>query len=190
MRRALPILVLPLFLVACAPAKDTDVTRQVLANAQIARTAVSDLTMRYGEMLRVAGSSPDAPSGGWEAVAPFRESAEGAAVRQFLSEYSKPVAVDPSFARAREIEELTRATAALVSFALEPRGTWGTFSQEVTSLRSRVDRALSSLEKGTKTFILIEARTKTEEKAMAYSNALAAARAAEARKKKEAPALP
>ena len=177
MRRAVSCLLLLLLPAACGPAKDQEVTRHVLVNAQTARDAVSQLTMRYGEILDPARSRPGSPARAWEDVAGFRNSAEGLAARQFLSEYSKPIPVDPAFARSREIEELSRVTAELVSLALEPRGTWESFVQETNEIRSRLDRALSALETGTKSFILVEARTKTEEKAVAYSRMLARAKA-------------
>lgn len=194
MRRTVPGLLLPLLIVACGPdnTKEIEVTRQVLVNAHAARDAVSQLTMRYGEVLNAAGVVPGAPARGWEDVAGFRESAEGLVTRQFLSEYSKPVPVDPAFARAREIEDVARATAELVNLALEPSGTWDSYTQELGRVRSRFDRALTALETGTKTFIIVEMRTKVEEKAMAYSKALASAKAsaAEPGKSREAARTP
>lgn len=178
MRRTLPGLLLPLLLVACGgPTKENEVTRQVLVSAHAARDAVSYLTMRYGEVLAPAGADSGSTAGGWESVAGFRGSPEGLAVREFLSEYAKPVPVDPSFRRAREIEDVTRVTAEMVSLALEPQGTWESFGQELGGIRSRLDKAVTTLETGTKSFILIESRTKIEEKAVAFSKMLAQARA-------------
>lgn len=178
MRRAVPGLLFPLLLVACsAPTKENEATQQVLVNAHAARDAVSQLTQRYGEILDPAAGSPDPSTGDWGTVTAFRESAEGLAVRQFLSEYAQPMTVDPAFARSREIEELSLATVGLVNRALEPGGTWGAFVDEMNGLRSRLDKALSTLETGTKSFILVQARSKTEEKAVAYSRMLAKVRA-------------
>ena len=193
MRRAVPALflpLLPLLIVACSPRKDQETTRQVIANAYIARSAVSDLLTRYGEILNPAGNPPGSVTRGWEDVAKFRESAEGRAEEEFLVAYSKPVQVDPAFARSREIKDVSLVTAELVNRALEPRGTWESFVQEMQGIRSRLDRAVSGLEAGTKSFILIEARTETEEKAMAFSKALAVARAGSDPGKRETPGTP
>lgn len=174
MRKAGPGLLLSLLLVACsAPTKEDGVTLQVLVNAHAARDAVSHLTMRYGEIHDRAASDTGSPAGGSEEFAEFKGSAEGLAVRAFLSEYSKPVPTEPSFGRGREIGELSLATAELVNLALDPRGTWESFGQEVSGARSRLDRALSALETGVKSHILIQSRTKTEEKAVAFSRMLA-----------------
>lgn len=174
MRKAGPGLLLSLLLVACsAPTKEDEVTLQVLVNAHAARDAVSHLTMRYGEIHDRVARDTGSPAGGPEDFAGFKDSAEGLAVKGFLSEYSKPVPEDPSFKRSREIAELSLATAELVSLALEPRGTWESFSEEMSGARSRLDRALSALETGVKSHILIQSRTKTEEKAMAFSRMLA-----------------
>jgi hypothetical protein len=174
MRRAGPGLLLSLLLVACsAPTKEDEVTLQVLVNAHVARDAVSHLTTRYGEIHDRAASDPGTPAGGPEDFAGFRDSAEGLAVKGYLSEFSKPVPMEPSFKRSREIGELSVATVELVNLALEPRGTWEAFAQEIGGARSRLDRALSALETGAKSHILIQSRTKTEEKAMAFSRMLA-----------------
>lgn len=178
MRRAGPCLLLSLLLVSCsAPTKEDEVTLQVLVNAHAARDAVSHLTMRYGEIHDRVARDTGSPAGGPEDFAGFKDSAEGLAVKGFLSEYSKPVPAEPSFVRSREIGELSLATAELVNLALEPRGTWEAFGQEMSVARSRLDRALSALETGAKSHILIQSRTKTEEKAMAFSRMLAQANA-------------
>jgi hypothetical protein len=177
MRNAASCLLLSLLLAACGPTEDQGPTRQALVNAQTARDAVSQLTLRYGEILNPAGSAPGSPVRGWEGLGEFRKSAEGLASAKYLSEFSKPIPVDPAHTRSKEILELSRATAELVSLALEPRGTWEAFAQEVNGLRSRLDRAQAALETGTKSFVLVEVRTKTEENAMAYSKMLSAARA-------------
>lgn len=179
MRKAVPGLLFPLLLVACSPPKDQDVTRQVLVSAQTARAGVAHLLMRYGEILDPDGDGPGTPGQGWEDVAAWRESAEGRAARKLLSDYAQPIRVDPAFARAPEIEGLSRATAELVSLALEPpRGTWESFAGEVGESRARLDRTLAEFERGTKYFILIEATTETNRRTSAYAEALVRARGA------------
>lgn len=182
MRRAVPGLLSTLLLVACGPTKEQEVTKQVLVSAHTARTGALHITMRYGEILASAGRAVDAPVTGWEDVAAFRESAEGRVARELLSEYARPVPVDPAFARARDIEAVSVATAELVKLALEPRGTRESFAKEMEASRSRLDRAVSALETGTKSFVLIEARTETNRKSSVYAEAIARARAADASK--------
>lgn len=177
MRRTVPGLLLSLLLAACAPKVEDGVTQRVLTDAQTARAAVIHLVTRYGEVLDEAGSRPDSPAGGWEAVAGYLESAEGLAAREFLAQYSKPVPVDPAFERSREIDEVSRVTAELVTLALAPRGTWEGFVQETNGARARLDRAVAALESGTKSFILIGARHETNMKTAAYVETLARARA-------------
>ena len=178
MRRAGPGLLLSLLLVACsAPTKEDEVTLQVLVNAHAARDAVSHLTMRYGEIHDRAVGEAGSTAGGPEEFAEFKGSAEGLAVKGFLSEYLRPISTEPSFKRSGEIGDLSAATVELVSLALEPRGTWEAFGQEMSAARSRLDKALTALETGAKSHILIQSRTKTEEKAMAFSRMLAQASA-------------
>jgi hypothetical protein len=76
MRRAVPVLLLPLLLAACGPTPDQELTKQVLVSAHTARTGVIHLTMRYAEILEPAGRDTGTPVAGWEAVAGFRASAE------------------------------------------------------------------------------------------------------------------
>jgi hypothetical protein len=180
MRTAVPVLLLSLLLAACGPTPDQLLTKQVLVSAHTARTGVIHLTMRYAEILEPAGTDTGTPAAGWEAVAGFRASAEARAARELLSEYAKPVAVDPSWERARDLGEVSVATAELVNLALEPGGTWESWSQKVREARSRLDRAVAALEAGTKSHILIEARTETNRKSSVYADALVRARATEA----------
>ncbi len=182
MRTAASGLLLPLLLVACGPTKEQEVTKQVLVSAHTARTGVIHLNMRYAEILEPSASGPGAPARGWDDVAGFRESAEGRASRELLSEYATPISVDPQFRRSGEIEEVSVATAELVKLALGPRGTWESFARETERARSRLDRAVSALEAGTKSFVLIEARTETNRKSSVYAEAIARARAADAPK--------
>jgi hypothetical protein len=179
MRRAVPVLLLPLLLAACGPTPEQELTKQVLVSAHTARTGVIHLTMRYAEILEPVGKGADDPDRGWEEAAPFRASAEALAARELLSEYAKPVPVDPAYERARDLEEVSAATAELVQLALEPRGTWDSYTQEIQKGRSRLDRAVSALEAGTKSHILIEARTETNKKSSVYAAALVRAKSAD-----------
>ena len=70
-------------------------------HAHVAMDVVSHLTTQYEKT-------------GWEDVGRFRESPEGLATFRFLSEYSKPVPLDPDIARAKELGELSQLTAKLV----------------------------------------------------------------------------
>jgi hypothetical protein len=171
-----------LLLAACGPKENYEPTKRVLVNAHTARTGVSHLTMRFAQILEPAGSGPDSTVRGWTDLAGFRESAEGLAAKTLLSEYSKPMSVDPASSRRAEIEEVSLATAALVNLALEPRGTWESFSQEINGARSRLDQAVSALETGTKDFVLIETRTETNKASFAYANTIARAKAADSEK--------
>ena len=182
MRRAVPCLLVSLLLASCGPKEDYEPTKRALVNAHTARTGVSHLTMRYAEVLEPAASGPDSTVRGWADLAGFRESAEGLAARRLLSEYAKPISVDPASGRHGEIEEVSQATAALVNLALEPRGTWESFSQEINGARSRLDRAVSALETGTKDFVLIETRTETNKTSFVYAETIARARAADSEK--------
>lgn len=180
MRRAVSVLLLSLLLSGCAPDPGQGLTKQVLVNAHTARTGVIHLTMRYAEILEPAGRGPDASPLGWEAAAGFRASAEARAAKELLSEYATPVPVDPAYERARDIDEVSVATAGLVKLALEPAGTWEEFAKEIQVRRVRLDRAVSALEEGTKSHVLIEARTETNQKSSVYADALVRAKATDA----------
>lgn len=178
MRRAVPVLLLPLLLSACGPTPEQDLTKRVLVDAHTARTGVIHLTSRYAEILAPATDAGE-PDRGWEEVAAFRASAEGLVARELLSAYEQPVAVDPAFPRAGDIEGLTNATAELVKLALEPAGSWESWSAEVERGRSRLDRAIAALEAGTKSHVLIQARTETNRTSAVWAEALVQARAAD-----------
>ena len=182
MRRAIPCLLVSLLLASCGPKEDYGPTKRVLVNAHTARTGVIHITMRYAQVLEAAASGPDSTEWKWVDLAWFRESEEGLAARRLLSEYSKPVPVDPASRRHGEIEEVSLATAALVNLALEPRGTWESFSREINGARARLDRAVSTLETGTKDFVLIETRTETNKTSFVYAETIAAAKAADSEK--------
>lgn len=171
MRRAVPVLLLALLLVGCGPTPEQELTKRVLVDAHTARTGVIHLTARYAEILAPAAGS------GWEEVEAFRTSAEGLVARELLSAYERPVAVDPAFPRASDIEGLTKATADLVRLALEPTGSWESWSEEVERGRSRLDRAIAALEAGTKSHVLIQARTETNRTSAVWAEALVQAKA-------------
>jgi hypothetical protein len=190
MPRAASCLLLSLLVVACAPAEDLGPTRQALANAQTAQDAVSQLTLRYGEILVPPGSAPGTPARGWDEATAFLESPEGVATTEFLGRYAIQFPVAKAHPRYREIDELSRVTVEMVKLALAPRGTWESFSLEMKAVRTRLDSARAALEKGTKSFVLVVVWTKTEEDAKAFSEALAKARASGAAKKEGAEKAP
>lgn len=179
MRRAIPFLLLSSLLASCGPRENYEPTKRALVNAHTARSGVIHITMRYAEVLEAAAGGPDSTVWDWADLAGFRESEEGRAARRLLSEYAKPVSVDPASRRRGEIEDVSLATVALVNLALEPRGTWESFSREITGARSRLDRAVSALETGTKDFVLIETRTETNKTSFAYAQEIARAKAAD-----------
>ncbi len=190
MRNAIQCLLMSSLLLGCGPREDHGPTKRVLVNAQTARAGVSHIAMRYEQILRPADGGPDAAARGWEDLAGFHESAEGTAARTLLSEYAKPIVVDPTSLRRGEVEEVSLATAALVNLALEPRGTWESFTDELKRARSRLDRAMAALETGTKGFVLIEARTETNKATSAYAGAITRAKAADAKKGEGAVTIP
>ena len=179
-----------LVLVSCGPKEDYAPTKRALVNAHTARTGVIYLTMRYAEILEPAAGATDATVRDWADLSGFQESAEGLAARRLLAEYSKPISVDPASRRRGEIEEVSLATATLVNLALEPRGTWESFSKEIDAARSRLDKAVSALETGTKDFVLIETRTQTNKTSFTYAEAIAAAKAADSEKEAAAGKVP
>lgn len=180
MRRAVPVLLLLIPLIACGPTpeekKEQEATQQVLVNAHVARAAVIHLTMQYEKVVAPSGRPADSPAPAWEDAAAYRGSPEGLAASQFLSAFVKPAPVDASFVRAKDLEEAARATAALAALALEPRGTWDSFAGEMNGLRARLDQAVATLEKGTKNHVLIQIRTETNIRTAVYTDALAKAR--------------
>lgn len=176
MRGVVPVLLLPLLLAGCGPTPEQELTKRVLVDAHTARTGVIHLTSRYAEILEPAAGSGE-PSRGWEETAAFRASAEGLVARELLSALEKPVAVDPALGRAGDIEGLTVATADLVRLALEPAGSWESWSEEIQRRRSRLDRAIAALEAGTKNHVLIQARTETNRTSAVWAEALVQARA-------------
>lgn len=179
MRRALPCLLLSLLVVACGKPEDPGPTREALANAGTALDVVGHLTLRYGEILVPPGSAPGTPAKGWDEATDFLESPEGVATTEFLGRFAVQSPVAKDYPRYREVEDLSRLTVEMVKLALEPRGTWESFEQEMKAARARVEAARAALEKGTKDLVLVEVRTRNEEEAKAFSEALAKARASE-----------
>lgn len=176
MRRAVPVLLLPLLLAGCGPTPEQELTKRVLVDAHTARTGVIHLTSRYEEILAPAAATGE-PARGWEEVAAFRDSPEGLVARELLSAYERPVPVAPAFFRAGDIEGLTASTADLVRLALEPTGSWESWSAEIQRGRSRLDRAIAALEAGTKSHVLIQARTETNRTSAVWAEALVQAKA-------------
>ena len=178
MRGTVPVLLASLALAACdgGPTPEKAATRQALVGAHVASAAVSHLVSRYAEMLGSPATDDTAPVA-WEAVAPYRQSPEGLAEAAFLGELARPVPVEPSFTRAKDIEAVGRATSDLVNLALAPAGSWQEFSQGIAASRGRLDAAVAALEKGTKSYVLIDVRQETNMQTASYTEMLAKAKA-------------
>lgn len=179
MRRAAIGLLLALAVAGCNAGNRPEETamRKALVDAHVARAAVSHLVGRYAEVFEAPAASADAPPRSWEDVAAYRGSAEGLAATKYLSDLAKTDTADPALPRAADIDALDRATTDLVSVALEPKGSWEEFGQEIARTRDRLDQAVADLEKGAKNHVLIEARSETNMKTAAYTAMLAQAKA-------------
>jgi len=180
MRRAAIGLLAALAVGACGggPTPEQLATKAALVDAHVARAAVSHLASRYEEAL---ASQPPAEGGAapsWEPAAAYRGSAEGLAAVTYLSELGKPVPVDPSFARAADIEAVRRATTELVTLVLEPSGTREEFARQIADAQARLFKAVSALEKGTKNHVLIETRSESNIRMAEYTEILASSKAA------------
>lgn len=137
-------------LLGCGKA-ERDSTTIVLANAHAADVAVEISQAGYGQAFSGA-------SDGWGGVGDYQRSPTGREVMAFLEQYRRPVVVPDGFRRTAEIREVSLVTAELVSLALEPRGTWISYGQEMNALRTRFNRALLALETGTKEEVLRNAK--------------------------------
>ena len=153
-------------------------TKQALIDAHVARAAVTHLVSRYGEVLE-APLPADAPPRSWEDVAAWRASAEGLAAGTYIAALVTPAPVDPTFQRAKDIAAVTGGTAELVRLALEPQGDWEAFRQAIETSKLRLLRAVEALEKGTKSYVLIETRQETNMRTAGYTEMLAKARSSE-----------
>jgi hypothetical protein len=169
-------------LAGCGKA-EREATGKVLANAYVARDAVALVNTNYA-----AAFGADY-SGGWAGVVAHRESVIGQIEATFLSPYGKPAPIDSGLKRAAEIRELNLVTAELVNLALEPRGTWISYGQEMNSIRTRFDRALLALETGTREDVIAgakaEAGGQTESLAVRIATAVAKAEVERGRREVE-----
>lgn len=179
MRRAVAGFVASLALVACGeggPTPEQTATRQALVGAHVARAAVSHLVSRYAEIVGTPVEAGGAATT-WGGVTAYRGSPEGLAEGTFLAELAKPAPMDPAFPRAKDLEAVSRATADLVNLALAPTGTWEEFDGQISAIRTRLDEAVAALEKGTKSYVLIEVRSETNMQTAEYTAMLAKAKA-------------
>ena len=181
-----------LFVSACGggPTPEQLATKAALVDAHVARAAASHLASRYDEA--VAGQAPaeEGTTPSWEAAAAYRASAEGLAAVTYLSELGKPVPVDSSFPRAGDIEAVRRATTELVTLVLEPAGTREEFAGRVSDAQARLFNAVSALEKGTKSHILIQTRSESNIRMSEYTEILASSKAAGAGSPQESTPAP
>jgi hypothetical protein len=176
MRRLLITFCISTLLVGCGK-EEREKTREVLASAYTVRETVADLDGRYARAFQSTGTPEwiEKSASGWEGVIAFRESAEGVEVKKLLTPYARPLPINAGYRRAADIRELSLVSAELVALALEPRGTWISFGEEMNSIRTRFDRALLALESGTKDYILIEAKAEAQRRIRAYADALVTA---------------
>lgn len=192
MPRAVIGLLAALFVSACGggPTPEQLATKAALVDAHVARAAASHLASRYDEA--VAGQAPaeEGTTPSWEAAAAYRASAEGLAAVTYLSELGKPVPVDSSFPRAGDIEAVRRATTELVTLVLEPAGTREEFAGRVSDAQARLFNAVSALEKGTKSHILIQTRSESNIRMSEYTEILASSKAAGAGSPQESTPAP
>lgn len=173
MRKLFVIFSMSVALMGCGRA-EREATGSALASAYTVRETVGHLTTKYSEGFEASFG------GGWAGVNAYRESGVGRAATAFLSPYGKPAPVDSGFKRAAEIRELNLVTAELVNLALEPRGTWISYGQEMNSIRTRFDRALLALETGTREDVLSAAKADAHRNIESYSTRVATAIAKEA----------
>lgn len=137
-------------LASCGKA-ERELTTSVLATAHAVDAAVAILEGGDSRAFSLV-------NGGWDGVQAYRRGPEGRTVAAFLEQYRRPVVVPDGYRRAGEIRELSLVTAELASLALEPRGTWITYVQEMNGLRTRFNRALLALETGAKKDVLLNAK--------------------------------
>lgn len=138
-------------LTSCGKA-ERELTTSVLATAQAVDGAVAVLEGGDARAFSLLNE-------GWSGVQAYRRGPEGRTVEAFLEQYRRPVAVSDGYRRTAEIRELSLVTAELASLALEPRGTWISYGQEMNSLRTRFKRALLALETGAKEEVLASAKS-------------------------------
>lgn len=180
MRRAIPGLLFAVALVGCDDvwSPEQQLTKQALVNAQLARAAASYQVERYGEVLKAAATAPDPAAAARENLTAYFASAEAKVVSELLAGVQKPEPANSAFARAKEIDEVTGATAALSALALQPRGAWDEWTRKVEGARSRLDLSVAALEKGTKGYVMIDVRQEANIRTSAFTESLGKARAA------------
>lgn len=191
MRRAVPGLLISVLLAACGGVwtPEQQLTKQLLVNAQMVRGAVSYQAQRYEEVLRAAATAADPGKQASANLQAYYQSGEGRVVYDLLNGVLNPPPADASFPRAKDIDELAGATAALAVVALRPEGEWADWMGKVNAARSRLDAAIAALEKGTKGYVLIDVRQVSNIKTAEFTASLAKARAEdEAKAKGAAPA--
>jgi hypothetical protein len=180
MRRAVPGLLLSVLLTGCSGdwTPEQKLTKQSLVNAHMVRGAVSYQVNRYSEVLRAAATAPDPAKQSGENLAAYFASEEGKVVSTLLNGVLKPAPADPSMARAKDLDEVNGATAALAGLALQPRGAWDDWTRKIEGAQSRLYRATEALEKGTKSYVLIDVRQEANIKTAEFTATLGKARAA------------
>ena len=180
MRRAIPVLLSAVLLVACDDVwtPEQQLTKQALVSAQLTRAAATYQVDRYAEVLKAGATAADPAAAARENLSAYFASAEAKVVSDLLSGVLKPQPAAPALARAKDIDEVTGATAALAALALQPRGAWDDWTRKVEGARSRLDQAMSALEKGTKGYVMIDVRQETNMRTSAFTESLGKARSA------------
>ena len=178
MRRTIPGLLLSLLLVGCDAVwtPEQQLTKQVLVNAQMVRAAAAYQVERYSEVLKAAATAADPAKQSGENLAAYFASPENRVVGKLLGDVLKPAPADPSFKRAKEIDEVKGAMAALAALALRPQGSWDGWTRQVDGARSRLDRAAAALEAGQKSYVMIDVRQEANIKTAEFTASLGKAR--------------
>jgi len=181
MRRAVPGLLLAVLLGGCGGVwtPEQQLTKKALVNAHVVRGAAAYQVDRCGEVLRAAATAADPARQSGENLSAYYASSEGKLVIGLLNGVLKPAPADPSFPRAKDIDELTGATEALAALALRPEGTWDGWTLKVDGARSRLGRAISALESGTKSYVLIDVRQEANIKTAEFTASIGKARASD-----------
>ncbi|MFN7988604.1 MAG: hypothetical protein U0529_14105 [Thermoanaerobaculia bacterium] len=178
MRRTIPGLLLSLLLVGCDAVwtPEQQLTKQVLVDTQMVRAAAAYQVERYSEVLKAAATAADPARQSAQDLAAYFASPESQVVGKLLAEVLKPTPADASFKRAKEIDEVKGAMAALAALALRPQGSWDGWTRQVDGARSRLDRAAAALEAGQKSYVMIDVRQEANIKTAAFTASLGKAR--------------
>lgn len=173
--KKLTFLLLSALLAGCG-GRERETAQSTLTSAYVARATVAALEARYTEAFDGSGvpSWIESKPKGWDGVVAYRDSAEGFAYRQALTPYARPAQVDAGLGHAAELREMALVTAELVNLALEPRGTWISFGQEMNGIRTRFDRALLALETATDPDVVVYAKRDAKLKGTAIAETVAA----------------